>query len=199
MGDRYAHHDSLHPAAQSEGNQENQQNMGNAQKQVDDPGYRPIRLFSAHRRDGPQRQRRRRTDERGQQPYPEASGHAEQGPCKHVPAHPVRPEGVGKGRGKAALGKVGGQLGLIAEHAIEKQKQQAYRCGCRTHKGLCMGNSFHIPPRFCLRIRGSIKKVSRSAIELPTNTNKVEKSTMPKSSGKSPFKPASVAARPNPG
>ena len=120
------HHPEKTPA-KGQGDEHDQQNVGDAQKQVDAPGedrVRPPAQGGGH----PAEQGDDRAHQGGEYADADGQGQPGQGAGEHVPSHPVGAEQKGEAGGAVHAGEVG-LHGLLGEQSAGHRDRQEHRQG----------------------------------------------------------------------
>ncbi|MNC25513.1 hypothetical protein D3C75_736020 [compost metagenome] len=127
MSQCHPDNNSFCPAAQHEGNQEQCHQVRDTQKQVGDPGDHPVHHMSHACCGEPQETRDHHAGGAGGYTHLKTERKSFNGARQHIPAQPIRSEGMRQRRPKIALREVSRQPGgiyPIGGHIQQHQKQQ---------------------------------------------------------------------------
>ena len=124
MAEGHTHHHAGKSPAAGNGDQNHQENVGNAHDQVNPPGDNGIHPTSKGGGKNPQDNGRSRTDQSRQQADSDAERKPRQGAGQHVPAHPVCAEGKQKAGRQILLREVRLHGPFFQENAGKRYRRQ---------------------------------------------------------------------------
>lgn len=122
--------------AERQRNQHHQEDVGNPHHQIHTPRERRVHLGAQQGRGDSNGQGNHRADCGGENPNPDAQRQAGQRPGQHVPAHPVRPEGILQGGRQVFLREVGLHRPALQEHPSHRYRAQEHGGGAEKEQRL---------------------------------------------------------------